>query len=221
MPVTQQVHRVAAPLRQQVVELLRIAIVAGEFQPGERLVEQPLCDRFGVSRTVVREALRQMEAEGLVTMVANRGPVVATLGFEDVRAIYEVRAALEGLAGALFAKHASAAECADLIRAVDRVAEAYGKSELELWLEAKDAFYRVLFTGAHNDIAGDMIAGLHARVQLLRGLSLSSPGRAAQSLQELREIVDAAAVRRDPAIARSACELHIERAATVALAAMT
>ncbi len=103
-------RREAAPLRSQVVELLRRAIVGGELGPGERLVERVLCARFAVSRTVVREALRQLESEGLVTTVPQRGPVVAVLTAADAEALYEVRAVLEGLAGRAFAQRATPAE---------------------------------------------------------------------------------------------------------------
>lgn len=91
-----QVRRVAAPLREQVLELLRADILAAEFAPGQRLVESRLCERFEVSRTVIREVLRQLESEGLVALVPHRGPVVAELTRADAKALYEVRGALEG-----------------------------------------------------------------------------------------------------------------------------
>ena len=68
-----RVERVAAPLRHQVIESIRNAIVTGYFKPGERLLERRLCEMIGVSRTLVREALRQLESEGLIEVVAHRG----------------------------------------------------------------------------------------------------------------------------------------------------
>jgi DNA-binding GntR family transcriptional regulator len=103
MKVIQQ----AAPLRQEVVRLLREDILGQELLPGDRLTENALCDRYGVSRTVVREALRQLETENLITMRPNRGPIVAVLDEQEISAIYEVRRSLEGLAGELFAARAS------------------------------------------------------------------------------------------------------------------
>jgi DNA-binding GntR family transcriptional regulator len=105
--MTTAVRREAAPLRSQVVDLLRRAIVGAEFAPGERLTERVLCERFAVSRTVVREALRQLESEGLVTTVPQRGPVVAVLSAADAASLYEVRALLEALAGRAFAERAT------------------------------------------------------------------------------------------------------------------
>jgi DNA-binding GntR family transcriptional regulator len=200
----------------QVVELLRELILGAEFEPGERLVEAPLCQRFGVSRTVVREAIRQLETEGLVTIVANRGPVVSTLTAADARALYEVRGALEGLAGTLFAQRAGEAQRARLRAALATVSAAYEQADPQLRLAAKDEFYDVLLGGADNSIIRSTLRGIHARVQLLRGLSLQAPGRAGESLSELTAIVDAVD-RRDPEGARLACEGHVKEAATAAL----
>src|SRR5690349_13762377 len=102
-----QVVRHAATLRLQVEEKLRNAIAAGRFKPGERLVERDLCARLDVSRALIREALRQLEAEGLIVAVPHRGPVVASITVEEARQIYAVRALLEGFAGRGFVGHAT------------------------------------------------------------------------------------------------------------------
>jgi GntR family transcriptional regulator, trigonelline degradation regulator len=86
-----------AALRDQVVGNLRDAIINGQFAPGARLVERQMCELLGVSRTLVREALRQLEAEGWVRILPYRGPVVASMTPEEVRDLYEVRSALEGI----------------------------------------------------------------------------------------------------------------------------
>ncbi|GAC1594862.1 MAG: hypothetical protein NVS3B28_25840 [Candidatus Velthaea sp.] len=70
---------VAAPLRQQLTDVLRAAIADGQFKPGDRLIERDLCERTGVSRTSIREAFRALEAEGLIESIPNRGPVVARI----------------------------------------------------------------------------------------------------------------------------------------------
>jgi DNA-binding GntR family transcriptional regulator len=119
---------------------LRAAISAGQYLPGERLVERVLCERYGVSRTVVREALRHLEAEGLVTIVPNRGPVVTVLSYEDAAALFEVRAALEALASEAFADRATSEERDALRKSCDTVAEAFEEGSIEGWLEAKDVY---------------------------------------------------------------------------------
>jgi DNA-binding GntR family transcriptional regulator len=210
------VTRIAAPLRMQVVEQLRQMIVGGDFAPGDRLVEAPLCEHFSVSRTVVREAIRQLESEGLVTIIANHGPVVTELSAADAQALYEVRMSLEGLAGVLFAERASQDQRAELVAAVEEVAAAFEQSNLHGRLAAKDRFYDVLVDGAGNPMVRQMLRGIHARVQLLRGLSLQAPGRADKSLAELRRIVEAATTG-DGDAARIACEEHVRQAGKLVL----
>jgi DNA-binding GntR family transcriptional regulator len=210
------VRREAAPLRSQVVELLRRAIVSAEFAPGARLTERTLCARFAVSRTVVREALRQLESEGLVTTVPQRGPVVAVLTAADAAALYEVRAVLEALAGRAFAERATAAQRASLRKALGAVeALLDGGGPLADVLAAKDRFYDTLLDGAHNEVARATLRGVHARTSLLRGLTLRAEGRPAQTRRELRAIVEAA-VGGDGAAAWRACEEHVRSAAAVA-----
>ncbi|MCW2696528.1 MAG: transcriptional regulator, GntR family [Modestobacter sp.] len=210
-----EVHRVAAPLRKQIVELLRRAIIDFEFEPGERLVERVLCERFDVSRTVIREALRQLESEGLVTMVANRGPVVAQPTEAEAEALFEVRAVLEALAGRMFARRATAAQRAMLTQRLADVEMAFADGELSSVLPAKDAFYEALLDGADNPVIRATLLSIHARVSLLRGLSLQAEGRASRTLDELRAIVQAA-VAGDEAAAWAACEAHVHAAADVA-----
>lgn len=212
-----RVQRVAAPLRQQVIEQLREAILSQEFEPGTRLIEKVLCDRYEVSRTVVREALRHLEAEGLVSLVANQGPVIPVLTYSDAVALYEVRGALEALAGKLFAERASTEECAALRRALEGVRDTLSDPALTSVLDAKDAFYGALIDGAHNEIIRTNLRTIHARVQMLRGLSLRSRGRSPRTIAELEEITRAAAVDRDPDAAWTACDQHVRAAAEVAL----
>jgi DNA-binding transcriptional regulator YhcF (GntR family) len=105
-PAPLAVRALAAPLRQQVVDRLRAAVIAGDLAPGQRLTERELIDRVGVSRTVIREALRQLESEGLVETVPNKGPVVRALSRAEAVDLYRIRASLEALAARLFIERA-------------------------------------------------------------------------------------------------------------------
>lgn len=182
---------VAAPLRKQVIEELRSAIIAFEYKPGQRLVERDLCDRFEVSRTVIREALRHLEAEGLVGLVANRGPVVSSVSREDASNLYEVREALESLAARCCAMRATPAQKRKLTRALKQVAASFVKRELPGELTAKDEFYTALCEGAGNPVIASTLRSITFRVQMLRGVSLRTPGRAQESLAELEDLVQA------------------------------
>ena len=212
-----QAVALAAPLRKQVIELLREAILSSTYKPGERLVERDLCERCGVSRTVIREALRHLEAEGLVEIVANRGPVVASITLEDAKALYEVRAALEGLAAGLAAERSTLAQRVSLGRTLKRVASAYRRGSLRDELAAKDAFYEALFEASGNPVVASVLRPLHARTQMLRGLSLRAPGRTDESFVELEAIVSAIETG-DAELARRIAADHVHKAAEAAIA---
>lgn len=211
-----RIEAVVAPVRRQVVAALRSAIMSGRFAPGQRLVEKELCDLMGVSRPSVREALRELEAEGLINNVPNRGPVVARVSAEDARGIYQVRGVLEGLAAKLFAVHATDEQLAKLERAVDVLEAAYRAKDVGRIMEVKSRFYDVLFEGSGNNIIGSVVRTMNARVNFLRCLSLSTPSRLPASIREIRAIVTAVK-RRDPEAAFQASIAHVDGAAAAAL----
>ena len=205
-------------LRLQVEEKLRSAIATGRFRPGERLVERELCSLLGVGRTSVREALRQLEAEGLIITVPHRGPAVATIGVDEARDLYEVRALLEGFAGKQAATCATPGQLEALAQAVERLEAAIAEGGTAL-IEAKTSFYRRLIESCGNVVVGQILTGLHNRVTLLRRTSMTQPGRLKKSLAEIREIYDRIAAH-DPDGAEKACIVHIRNAAAVALAVL-
>lgn len=211
---------ISAPqsLRQKVSDALRLAIEDARFTPGERLVERELCEMTGVSRPLVREVLRELEADGLVTIIPNRGPIVAgPFSLDDTRSIYETRAALEALAARAFAERASEDERAALHDALADLASAYQtvRTDPAAAIRAKAAFYSIFYQGTHNSVVPSLLRNLHGRISQLRGLTLSSPGRAAASLSELGAMVDAID-RSDPEAAEAASRRHVENAALVA-----
>src|SRR5271168_4501145 len=154
------IRREAAPLRQQVLEELRQSIISGRLNPGERLIERELIAMMGVSRTVIREALRQLESEGLITIIPNKGPVVRELTLNEAKDLYSIRAVLEGLATRLFVENADDAQVKKLEQALQVTGEAYKRGEPELILEAKNRFYDVLFEGAGSETLSSMIGTL-------------------------------------------------------------
>ena len=114
-------------LRELVLEKMRGAILSGRFKSGERLVERTLCDQLGVSRSVVREVIRYLEAEGLVESMPNKGPMVARMDWDQARQIYDIRLLLEQSAAAACAATAGDATKTSL-RAAMRVKMASGDS---------------------------------------------------------------------------------------------
>lgn len=212
-----QIRSESASLRLKVEETLRRAIATGRFRPGERLVERELCAMLGVGRTSIREALRQLEAEGLIVTIPRRGPAVASMTVEEARQLYDVRALLEGFAGRACATHATAEQLARIERAVALLAEAIAAGTS--LIEAKTAFYDALLESCGNDVVRQMLTGLHNRINLLRATSMVQPGRVEHSLKEIRAIQERIATR-DPEGAEAACVQHIRNAAEVALATL-
>lgn len=208
-------------LREQVANLIRRAIIEMRLKPGDRLIERELIEWTGVSRATVREAIRELATEGLVRTVAQKGAVVASPSRREAAEVYEVRAALEGLAGRLFAERADSKQRAALVRAYQTIREVLGPSA-DTWamLEAKNAFYAVLLAGAGNAAMVSMLELLQARITMLRAASMTQPGRAAEAIAEIGEIVRAIEAR-DGAAAAAACAYHVQQAGHYALIALS
>lgn len=214
-----RVVRVAAPLRQQVVDNIREAIAVGRLAPGSRLVERDLCEMTGVSRTLIRETLRQLESEGLIDVIPNKGPIVAKITARQAREMFQLRAELEGLASQLFAELATDAQMKALQDAFAKLREAYVSANSIKMLAAKSHFYDCLVDGSGNETLGTMLRQLQARAMVLRATSLSQPGRTAESEREIAELMKAIK-KRDGAAARKASMAHITKAAQAALQMM-
>lgn len=208
------IQREASSLRQQVTDRLREAILDGRLAPGARLVERELCSLLDVSRTLLREALQHLQAEGLIVVVPHRGPSVARIDAAEAREIYQVRESLEALAGAGFARHASEAQRRALRQALRELAGAARSAQPARLLAAKNRFYATLLEGCGNRVVGQLLTQLNNRVMPLRRLSLAQPGRLAHTLAELEAVVDAVEAR-DARRAGRLCAAHVRAAAAV------
>jgi DNA-binding GntR family transcriptional regulator len=188
-----RIERHAAPLRQQVLIALRRAIVSGRLAPGQRLTERALIEMLGVSRTVIREALRQIEAEGLIEIIPNKGPVVRQLSATEAKELYRIRAVLEGLAARLFAESATEATIQELEDSLDNVVIAYQGASGEQALDAKTRFYELLYRGTGSETLTAMLDQVQARIWRWRAVGLTHPKRAAgrldESIRNLRSLV--------------------------------
>jgi len=206
---------VAAPVREQVLNVLRQAILDFQLRPGQRLIERELIERLGVSRATIREVVARLVTEGLVTIIPQRGAIVSTLSADDAADIYEMRAPLEALAAQRFVERASEQQVKDLRAAFEGLERMVNASNLER-IRAKDAIYAVLLEGAGSPPLAQMLNILQGRVRMLRATSLSVPGRPEQVVQEIRVIVEAIE-RRDSELAAAASATHVRNAARVAL----
>jgi DNA-binding GntR family transcriptional regulator len=215
-PAPPAIQREAAPLRRQAVDHLRHAIVSGRLQPGARLIERELIASMGVSRTVIRETLRELESEGLIALIPNRGPIVRELSLAEAADLYQIRAVLEGLAARLFAVRAEPAQVRRLAQALDETSEAYRRGDPAGVFDAKDRFYAVLFEGAGSETLSAMIGTLHGRISRWRAIGLGhprrSPTRSRESIRNLRALV-AALRKRNGDLAEQTIRHEVTRAA--------
>lgn len=203
-------------LRSQVENMLRDAIMAGQLQPGARLVERDLCERLQVSRTSIREALRKLEAEKLVTIIPHKGPMVATISSDDVRDLYAIRALLEGAAARGFAEFASDDAIREFGEAVRMLrAEATAQSQQGV-LDAKSRLYDVLLMNCGNSLMREVLNGLYTRINLLRTTSLMASDRLPASLREIDKLFRALKAR-DAAAAEAAARTHVQNAQLAAM----
>jgi GntR family transcriptional regulator, trigonelline degradation regulator len=203
---------VAVPMRQQVVDILRDAITDHRFEPGGRLTERQLCESLGVSRSTVREGLRQLEAEGLVQIRPNKGPMVVELSEEDARHIYAIRAKLQGMAAAACAGNPTPELVQALQKLLIGIKNAQRTGNYRNLQAARTGFYNLIFDGSGNPHLSIMLRQLRARVTLMRGLEGLREERMQEALRGASLVLNAIRAGDADAAARVA-EQHIERAA--------
>jgi DNA-binding GntR family transcriptional regulator len=211
-----QLAHSAALIRDQTEEKLRSAILEGRYPPGSRLIDRELCETLGVSRTSVREALRQLEARQLIKVEPRRGLVVTVISAKDAEEIYATRKILEAEVVALFIKNADQEAVDRLSGYLDSFAAAAKRRDVNTAVEVMTSFYKTLSKGAGNSVLADLLQLLNARISYLRATSMSSPNRMAKSAAEMTKIFRAIE-RRDERAARRACLQHINNAAEVAI----
>lgn len=177
----------AAPLRNDVADTLRQAIIDGQLEPGKRLVERELILMLGVSRTVIREALRQLEAEKIIETIPNKGPAVRRLTRSEAEDLYQIRSVLEGLAAKMFVERASDAEVRSITEAYERVIQAYEKGYPDGIVNVKNEFYQILYDGADSKTLSETIDGIYGRIWRWRALGLKHPKRTSERSKQSTE----------------------------------
>jgi DNA-binding GntR family transcriptional regulator len=204
------------PIRDQVADSLRDAIVNMTFSPGQRLIEGDLCEMLGTSRASLRQALRVLETEGLVHAENGRGIYVSTLEPKEAADLYVVRANLEGLLARLFVEQATTEdlkEAARLVKAMETALHS-PKPNADL-IRGSSLLYALMFRVVGNKTLEQYITLIHRRTPQVRAATLKHPGRGAQAASELKAFADAALLR-DSALASAAMTTHVLQAGEVA-----
>lgn len=194
---------------------LRSAIMNGELRPGQKLVEADLCTQLEASRPSVREALRALEAEKLIELVANRGPSVARLDYRDVEAIHEVWALLTSTVVYDFTKIAKEEDLVELDRALAALRTAINHAAPLEQLSATNAFFNTIMHKCGNWVLQEVVVSLISRVNFLRAHALLHRDWGGLYAQEISDILDAIRAH-EPDRAREATRKHIASACAAA-----
>ena len=197
------------PLRDVVFNTLRQAILKGELEPGERLMEIQLAERLGVSRTPIREAIRKLELEGLVLMIPRKGAEVAEISEKSLREVLEVRRSLEELAIELACQRITPEELTALEEAENRFARAVEDGEVMAIAESDENYHELIYQATANDRLVQILNNLREQMYRYRLEYIKDEDRR-QILVVEHEHILRAVRRRDIADAKSAVREHID-----------
>lgn len=199
-----------AGLHEQAANELRTLIVRGDLAPGAPLLEVGLSEALGVSRTPLREALKQLAAEGLVVLRLNRGAVVAPLHHEELTELFEAVSGIERCAAELAAARMTVQDVARLEMLQKRIERHRERGELRDYFEINQEIHRTIVGFARNNVLKASHDALLARAERARFLALSADGRWDESVREHRQIL-AALKARDAARAGRLLGEHVRR----------
>lgn len=195
-------------LSSRVFRTIRENILAGKYEPEEELKEKTIGEELGVSRTPVREALRQLELEGLVTIIPNKGAYVVGISQKDIRDIYEIRSRLEGLCAKWAAENITKEQLDELEENIYLSEFHVEKGNSEQVLELDNRFHEILYNASASREIRHILADFHHYLQRVRKVTLAENERAVQSLSEHRKIVEALKLH-DAALAEKLANEHI------------
>lgn len=200
-------------LRHEIAAALRAAIQDRRLQPGERILEADLARRFGVSRQPVREAIRELEREGLLTCLPNRGTFVTRVSVADALAVCDVRAELEGLAARLAVRNLSPADCQRLRQIPDRMRAAAERRDLQELITLDLELHDLVIARANHSLLQRVLASIAV---YSRGFIVHTKTYYGENLLQVAEshqlLVDEL-LTLDPARAEAAVQKHIAEAA--------
>jgi DNA-binding GntR family transcriptional regulator len=206
-------------LHEDATERLRDMIVQGELAPGAKLVERVLCDRLGVSRTPLREAIKRLVAEGLVTLQPNRGAIVKPLTLEAVRETFQVMGALEALAGELACRNIGESQLAEIRALHFEMLACHARGDLAAYFRCNQAIHGAIVAASGNATLAATYRNLNAQVRRARYMANLSRERWDAAVSE-HEAILAALVARDGARLQRLLSQHLGAKMTAVLAAV-
>lgn len=196
-------------LREKILETIRDAIIAGSLKPGEKVAEPELAERFGISRTPIREAFRQLESEGYLTVIPRKGAVVVSFSAKDVEEFYAIKSILEGYAARRACENLTPRELEKLQIVNAKLLQLADGSDFKHFFKVHNDFHDQFIRAANNEKLYELIMNLVGKFQRLRIASLSLPGRMHISVQEHEKIIEAFR-NRDPDLAEKLVRKNAE-----------
>lgn len=176
-------------LHDELTELLRGLITGGELAPGEKIPEQQLCERFGVSRTPLREALKVLASEGIVTLRPNRGAVVSTLTLEELDEVFPVMGALEALSGEIACRHITDEEVAAIQSLHETMVGHWRAGELQPYFRLNQQIHEAILEATRNETLKSLYRSLAGRLMTARYIANMSAERWATAVAEHEAIL--------------------------------
>ncbi len=198
-------------LTAKVYAHIRDDIIEGKYQNGDCLVETRLAEELDVSRTPVREALKQLELEDLVVSIPNRGVMVQGMSSHDIDDIFTIRHLLEGQAAYWAAERIDQDSLSRLTEIIELMEMYTRKNDASNLARMDTEFHNVIFLACNSRVLRHILAQLHQNTRQVRRTSLTAPERPGQSLSEHRKIFEAIE-RQDPQSAKLAMEAHVVNA---------
>lgn len=195
-------------LHDELLDRLRRMVVDGELTPGSKVPEKALCEQFGVSRTPLREALKVLANEGLVTLTPNRGAMVSELTLADLEEAFPVMGALEALSGELACANITPAEVAEIERLHAEMIGYYEGGELSAYFSTNQRIHELILDAARNLTLATLYRSLAGRIRQARYLANMSPERWRQAVEE-HECMIAALKKRDGAALGEILKRHL------------
>jgi DNA-binding GntR family transcriptional regulator len=190
------IQPIARPaLAVELADRLREMILEGKLPEGEKIREKELTERFGVSRTPLREALKVLAAEGLLDLIPNRGAVISRQTQAELVEAFPVLAALEGLAGELAARHATEAEIARIAQLTSAMRTTHAEGDRPRYFELNQAIHAAILTAGRNDLLQRTHAAMAHRVHRARYQANLTPDRWGEALREHDRILNALQAR--------------------------
>jgi len=188
-------------IAEKILREMEAAILSGAFKPREHLIEIELIDRYGVSRTIIREALKKLEGKGLVRIAPHRGAKVADLSVREIEEIYFVRAEVEKIAARLLVKNIQPEEI-DSLKKLAQEVEGHLRRKTEQMIEKDGEFHRAVYQTCRNQHLCDLIDHLKTKAYIVGYNAWSMPQRIEESIREHQEMVESIAKKDAPKLER-------------------